>query len=233
MRNLPKKHKKTKKMIGSKKLGTGIYTIPDIHLILGYPLYKIRRYIRKYWDNLGMFLYKDTYSWIDGKRKVVPFLVLIELYTFFEMLEKGAKTKAIAKTRKEMAIEFKTPYPFAYRDYLVERNTISYYAGNLLITADKKQQTSFVNMIEKFGKKVKFKENLAYQFFPLANSENILVDPRHQFGQPVINKTNIPTETIYLMHKAGEEKKALSVLYNISEQQIKDVIRFHEYSKAA
>lgn len=68
---------------------------------------------------------------------------------------------------------------------------------------------------------------MAFQFYPLGEDHNILVDPKHQFGQPVINKTNIITDTIFSMLEAGEKKETLSTLYEISIEQINDVIAFH------
>lgn len=218
------------KMIDSQKeFGSGIYTIPDIHLILGFPPYKIRRYIKKYWDNIGKKIFNKPYTWEDKRNhKIVPFVVLIELYTFFELLENKMDILTIAKARETMVEELNTPYPFASCKFLYDRHSIWYYVEkDLLVNADHTKQTNFVKVIECFAKNVKYENDMAFQFYPLGEDHNILVDPKHQFGQPVINKTNIITDTIFSMLEAGEKKETLSTLYEISIEQINDVIAFH------
>jgi uncharacterized protein (DUF433 family) len=55
----------------------------------------------------------------------------------------------------------------------------------------------------------------------------------HQFGQPVIEKTNILAETIYDLHKAGESKQLLSRLYNISVKEVNDAVALFNLNTAA
>src|SRR5437867_920664 len=95
------------------QLGYGIYTVPDISLLLGYPQYKVRRYLKNYLDDkLWQSEYADKYSWsVDGKKKAVNFFVLIELYTFFVLREARFSTYFISKARKEISETLKSPYP--------------------------------------------------------------------------------------------------------------------------
>ncbi len=78
-------------------LGSGIYTIPDISRLLGFPQPKVRRYLNDYWDErLGKKLFNETYSWSTRNNiKAVNFYTLIELHTFFHLQELGVSTKEI------------------------------------------------------------------------------------------------------------------------------------------
>jgi uncharacterized protein (DUF433 family) len=77
--------------------------------------------------------------------------------------------------------------------------------------------------------KIEFDDNnLAKRFFPLTGSKNVVVDPKHQFGQPVISGTNIKTQTLFSLHKGGESLEDISALYNISLAKVKDAIAFQE-----
>jgi uncharacterized protein (DUF433 family) len=67
----------------------------------------------------------------------------------------------------------------------------------------------------------------------LGKEHQIVVDPHHQFGQPVIENTNLLAETIYDLCKAGEKKEMLSHLYNISVKEINDAVAFFSTKKAA
>ena len=80
-------------------------------------------------------------------------------------------------------------------------------------------------IIESFCKKIEFSGNsLAEKYYPLGRSEHIVVDPHHQFGQPVVEKTNVLAETIYNMHSAGETNQFLSRLYDISVKEVEAAI---------
>jgi len=222
------------KIQNKKELGSGIYTIPDIGLLLGYPLYKVRRYIKKYWDEgIGKELFHDNYSWsVKNYKKAVNFYVLIELYTFFQLQECGVHTKGVVKARKEIAKHLKTPYPFANRKILTDGQHIWYYFEKDLISADPTCQLNFGKIIESFANKIDFSDDsLAERYWPRGKDSSIVVDPHHQFGQPVIKGSNIVTDTIYSMYQSGEKIKTLSVLYDISEKEICDAIEF--YKKAA
>ncbi len=83
--------------------------------------------------------------------------------------------------------------------------------------------------MEEFFEKIEFDDNnIAVRFFPLANSRNVVVDPKHQFGQPVISGTNIKIQTIFSLYQGGETLKDISSLYDISIDKVKDAIAFQK-----
>jgi len=218
------------KIQNKKELGSGIYTIPDIGLLLEYPLYKIRRYLKKYWDDgIGKELFKDRYSWsVNNNKKAVNFFVLIELYTFFQLQEFGVYTKRVVKARREIAKQLCTPYPFANRKILTDGKQIWYYLEKDLIAADPTAQVNFAQIIESFANKIEFSADLlAMRYWPKGKDKSVVVDPHHQFGQPVISGSNIVTDTIYSMYESGEKMETLSILYDITSKQVNDVIEFH------
>ncbi len=76
-----------------------------------------------------------------------------------------------------------------------------------LMELENAQQFSFTRLVAPYCKKINFQEktNLAERFWPLGKEHDIIVDPHHQFGQPVILGTNITVYTIINMIKAGEK----------------------------
>jgi len=73
--------------------------------------------------------------------------------------------------------------------------------------------------------------SIAARYFPIYGinkSKNIVVDPLHQFGQPVVNGTNIQTATIFNLVNAGETKRNISLQYDIEEDVINDVLVYYE-----
>jgi len=219
-----------RKIKHKKKLGSGIYTIPDISKLLIIPRRKVNRYISEYWnERLGKKLFSDTYSWnAERSNKAVNFFVLIELYTFFQLQDKGVKTKTILKARYEIAKELNIEYPFASAGLLTDGKRIWYEFKNDIVNADGSSQTNFVNIIKSFAEKIEFKsDDLAEKFWPAGKSSSIIVDPHHQFGKPVINGTNVNAEVIFSMYQSGEPLESLSILYDLSEKEVFDAINFY------
>jgi uncharacterized protein (DUF433 family) len=212
------------------ELGYGIYTIPDISRLLKIERRKVTRYISEYWDErVGHKLFNDTYSWTANKRnKAVNFYVLIELHTFFELQKLGVKAKTILKARSSISKELGLEYPFASSELLTDGNRIWYQFEEDIVNADGTLQTNFVNVINFFASKVDFQDTgLAGRFWPFGKEKSIVVDPHHQFGQPVIRGTNVNAEVIYSMYKSGEPPSALAVLYDLTQQEVTDAIDFY------
>lgn len=212
------------------ELGLGIYTVPDIALLLGFPRYKVMRYLTKYLDEeLIRSEYSDKYSWtIDGKKKAVNFFVLIELYTFLILRDNKYSIQKIMKARNEIAHNLKTPYPFANSKVLHDKKCIYYYFENELVQVGTKQ-LPLDEVIESFAERIEFSGNdLANRYWPKGKSSSVVVDPGHQFGQPVINGTNINTEVINSMYESGESESVICSLYQLSKKEVHDVVQFYK-----
>ncbi|MBK9097540.1 MAG: DUF433 domain-containing protein [bacterium] len=213
-----------------KELGSGIYTIPDISRLLRINRRKVNRYISEYWDErLGRKLFSDTYSWSTDKRnKAVNFYVLIELFTFFQLQEKGVNTKTILKARSSISKELGVEYPFASSQLLTDGKRIWYEFKDDLVSADGSSQTNFVRIIKSFAEKIEFREDdLAKRFWPAGKENSIIVDPHHQFGQPIIRGTNVNAEALFSMYRSGEPIEAIGILYDLSQKEVNDAIEFY------
>lgn len=121
------------------------------------------------------------------------------------------------------------PYPFASAKLLSDGKKIWYEFKNCIVNADGSRQTYFVEFIRDFAQKIEFDSNkVAEKFWPADRKTSIVVDPHHQFGQPVIEGTNITTEAIYSMYESGEPIESIGVLYDITEKQVQDAICFYK-----
>lgn len=84
-------------------------------------------------------------------------------------------------------------------------------------------------MLKDYCHKIDFDNNsIAERFYPLGRMNKVVIDPHHQFGQPVIEGTNIYPDTIFHLYKAGEKISRILSLYNLNEQQVKDAIHYCE-----
>lgn len=209
-------------------LGTGIYTPPDISLILRIPNYRIRWYIDEVWDNRFGKMFNERYSWKLRNHKAVNFFVLIEFKVVLELKKLGLSTQKILKARNIIAKENDLAYPFASSKILTNTKKIWYKIGDDIIETDGSRQTNFNEFVERYCKSIDFKDEIANRFFPRGKESSVIIDPRHQLGQPTIINTNITVDTIYSMNKAGDSILMLSNLYDLPEQKIRDAINFYK-----
>jgi len=210
------------------KLGEGIYYLKDISAILHLDYELVRRWIAGYWDEH----FKSTFG--EGKNRAINFYSLIEFYTFYKLREKGISAQELRKVHKIMSEELETFYPFAKADAFnyEKRNNkkvVWYSSDGSLVKADGKHQISISeSFLHQFIERIEYdKNNLAKRFFPLENSKNIVVDPKHQFGQPTVVGTNIKTKTLYHLHLGGETNENICILYHLSIDKVQDAINFH------
>ena len=215
-------------------MGAGIYTIPDISNLLSIPKFKVRRYLNEYWnERSGKKLFNETYSWsADNKMKAVNFYTLIELYTCFHLQELGVTPKEILKSRAAMMKDLKIPYPFASEVLLTNGKKIWFEFKDSIVKADGSKQTDFVEFIREFAGKIEFNSNkIAEKFWPAGKQSDVVINPHNQFGQPVLNGTNINAEVIFSMYESGEPVDAIGILYDLTKKQVNDAISF--YTKPA
>lgn len=205
-------------------LGDGIYLPSDVAEILKLPYYKVKYSMNSFWHGV---------SFGAKGNRAINFFALIEFYTYYHLRADGFTSAQIKKLHNVLSKDLKTAYPFASISVKtpVERNSKSKiwydFMGNLY-KGDGSNKSYIPSFIEPFIKQIEYGDNLiAKRFYPIKDTKNVVVDPLHQFGQPVINGTNLQTKTISNLYTAGETKRNISILYDITEEQVNDAIRYY------
>jgi len=213
------------------QIGEGIYTLSDIGQILGVPYHKVYRWIKEYWDTKLASDFEGTYSWHDGKSRAIGFHTLIELVVFSQLSDAGIKPKIVLEAHRELSKLFKTPFPFAtssvVKNIFTDGNKVFFRKNDEdIYSLDGKKQLN-LKFIFDFFKNIDFGDDeLASKFWPLGRKKSIVVDPHHQFGQPVIEGTNISADAINSMYKGGDNPKFIAYMYELKLNQINDAIQF-------
>lgn len=207
-------------------IGEGVFLIKDVANILDLPYPRVRLWIKEWDKNLG----KDVggYSIGNDKNKAVNFYTLIEFYTFYKLREAGFSSQKIKKIHRIVAKETDTKYPFASK-IRHDGKHIWYEHPSIegMIKADGRKQFTLKKILIPYLQKIKFgKDGLAEYYYPIGNNRKIVVHPKHQFGQPTIEGTNIKAETIYSYIRGGETKESVCYLYNLTPDQVTDTIKY-------
>ncbi|HKJ30901.1 MAG TPA: DUF433 domain-containing protein [Balneolales bacterium] len=205
------------------ELGKGIYTIPDAAVILNLPKEKVRRWVKKYWEM--EFLHNNHYyTWGTGRERAINFFTLMEIITVHSLREIGVSFPTIKQAHEGLAKILETEYPFAHARLMSDGSKIFYEYDKSLLQLDKKQQFSFKKLVEPYCKKIDFHTRtlMAERFWPLGKNHNVVVDPHHGLGQPVISGTNISVFTIINLIKAGETTSFIASVYELSKDKVED-----------
>lgn len=208
--------------------GSGIYTTPEVAKILGLPRGKVRRWLKDYWTTKFS---NNSIQYSDGigAEQITNFNTLIEFFTFYQLREKGVSAQKIVKAHDVLVEVFKTPYPFATSNILTDGEKVL-FEGSVgeIIKADRSLQIYINQVIEPFCQRIEFDKNkLAEKFYPMGKSHHVVIDPKRKFGQPVIGDTNILTETVFSLFRAGEPVDVIANLYELDIPQVEDAINFH------
>lgn len=216
------------------ELGKGIYSIPDAAAILDMPVSKVRRWVKKYWELEFLQDVDQSYTWGESREKAFHFLTLIEIIAVDSFREIGVSFPKIKLAHELLTNLLDTPYPFAHAELMSDGKRIFYDVDTTLLEMDQKQQLSFTNLVAPYCKKIDFQEKtqLAERFWPLGKDHEIVVDPHHSFGQPVIKGTNITVETIFSMLNAGESPEFVASIYDLNLNAVEDVMSFMKRNAA-
>jgi uncharacterized protein (DUF433 family) len=201
------------------KIGEGIYLTPDVAKILNLKYSKVYNLMKGYWL---------AYSFGEDGNKAVNFYSLIEFYVFFQCRQNGMSAQKFKKFHKQLSNNLQTKYPFAHYKIRTDYKNVWAEVGENLVKADGKTQYDILPILDKFLHNVSYDENnMAAKYYPLGKDAKVVVDPTYQFGQPVVEGTRIKTKSIYNLHLGGESEKRICNLYNISQDKVRDAIRFH------
>lgn len=219
----------------SPTVGEGVYSVPDAARILNFPVDKVRRWVKKYWED-KFTAEKNGYTWGEGRDRGFNFHTLVELIAIFALREQSVSFHKIIKARKFLCDEFNTDYPFASKKVMSDGQQF-YYAisKTVLLDVNLARQTSIKKLVEPYCEKLDFdKINLlAKQFWPLGKERSIVVNPNHRFGEPVVDGTNISADILASMAAGGDDVNMIADLYQLNPDQVEDAIAYHERVHAA
>ncbi|AXG69556.1 hypothetical protein KORDIASMS9_01779 [Kordia sp. SMS9] len=220
------------------EIGNGIYTLPDLASILDLDYYKVSKLLNEYWNKRLADNFGSKYSWSIGKNKAVSFHTLVEFYMFYQLKESGVTTQSILKAHRELSETYLTPFPFAKSEILERiscfgKKIVLEISEDLIINLDSTKQLN-LKFIKNFMHKLDFdSNNLAKRLYPLGKKNSVVVDPKHQFGQPTLKGTNLFPETIFNLYNNEESKKFIASSYDISVKQVNDAINYCKSKNAA
>ncbi len=137
----------------------------------------------------------------------------------------------LRKARVELAERFQTAHPFALQGLLTDgRRLLKELDDDSLLELNAGGQTSFASVLAPFCARLDFDATtrLASRFFPNGRDSVVVVDPRHAFGRPVIDGTNITTEAIASLIRGGEKIDDVASDFQIGHAHVEEAWGFEQ-----
>ena len=208
------------------KFGMGIYTTTEASIILGLDRNKVSYWFSKYVSGEFKKRYDEGYFYDSDNIVKVNFYTLIETYVFYKLREMEVPTKKIIEAHNLLSKHHNTPYPFAIHKFLASGADLFHEVDGSVITLNKAQQLAISEVIHYYAENIDFGERFAEKYYPKGRNSSIVVNPRNQFGSPIIDGTNIKVSTILSLYEGGETAEFIANLYSIKEESVHDAIRF-------
>jgi uncharacterized protein (DUF433 family) len=124
---------------------------------------------------------------------------------------------------------FQTPHPFALEGLLVDGHRLLKELGDeTLLELGSGGQTAFEKVIAPFCRRLDFDETtkLVSRFYPNGTESDVVIDPHHAFGRPVISGTNITTEAPACLIRGGEKVEDVAQDFRLEPEQVEEAWAF-------
>ncbi|EDX84765.1 conserved hypothetical protein [Synechococcus sp. PCC 7335] len=234
---------------------TSTYEQLDIRNVATYPVADAARYLAIPAGTLRSWLHGRTYPTANGNKYFEPlihlpdgnspqlsFTNLVEAHVL-RVIRQNHKVR-LDKVRTALDYveqKFGLPHPLARAQFQTDGVDLFVESVGQLINASRDGQLAMKKTLQQFLQRIEWdEEGHPQRLFPLiqlqqADEPRVLeINPRLSFGRPVVVNTGIPANMIIDRFRAGESLESLADDYDLSRQQLEEILRFEMVlSKAA
>lgn len=218
----------------SNLLNTGLYTVPDAARLTRISTGKIRRWLKGYSFKSGERIHHSDAVWkselpaIENKL-ALSFRDLLELRFVDAFIRAGVSWRTMRRAHAKAQEELDTTHPFCSNRIATDGKNILLRQGEedsdeALINLVNNQH-EFSRIVQDFLKELEFSGS-DILWYPLGKDRQIVIDPRHNFGQPTVTKSGVPTSVLARSVKTNGSVQVVSHWFEVSEREIRDAIEF-------
>jgi len=161
----------------------------------------------------------------EGKRRRVAlsYLQLVEVAYVATCRKQGISLKRIKRARAYLAQAFKVEHPFADLQMLTAGPHILAEMGvDELVVADRFGQIGWKSfMLERIAEfEFDQESSLALRWFPRGRRVPVLVDPRINFGRPILARSGVATWAVADALRSGEDPDDIKLDFGVDDEEI-------------
>jgi uncharacterized protein (DUF433 family) len=203
-------------------LGMGVYSLAQLRLYMA--LYgkpedgeRVARWLRTVLNPVDHHRWHADYSFSD----------LISLFVVRQLRRKGVSPATIRNAESYLRLRWKTDRPFARED--IKTDGVEVFCDDApqagqIEAAGRRGQQAIRRVIESGLESVRYSDGGAAYWLP---SPGIVVDPRVQFGSPVMEGTRVPTDAVAGVARVMGVEQAVR-RFDLPLEQVKNAISFED-----
>lgn len=191
---------------------------------------KIRRQIQGYHRQNKFYepLIEPDFEPIENFYSI-SFLDLIKLLHVNEFLKFGVSLNTVKYTHQKACKIWKTEHPFSTRRFKIDGKIILAENENetfLHIIKDRYALRKILNpfLFDAYD----FKDDLINRFWPLGKERSIVLDPRRNFGRPIIDKECVPVKVLVDSFKTEKSINVIARCYEVEKKSVKDTVDYYK-----
>jgi len=192
----------------SNLLGIGLYTPVEAQRLTTIPAVRIRHWLRGYNVKGRSYpsLIEGQIDLGDGKL-YLGFRDLIELKTLDAFKRLGLSTQSLRRAISEAKVLTEDNHPLSTTKFKTDGKAIFVEVirdeGETQLLDLFSKEYYFAKLIEKSLKHVDFEDAVPVRWWPASRSKGIVIDPWRSFGQPIDDKTGVPTQVLAMAADAA------------------------------
>ena len=221
-------------------IGEGVYTVPEAARLTGVKTQTIYRWLfggslssyqnRKIESHKSVIIH--TFDVLDSVANL-SFSDLIQVRLIQKFRDRGISLQTIRKAAENAARILNNPHPFCSARFRTDGDRllaeVSENDGRLTLVELQNLQQVFREVIEPFLQGLEYDDEFVARWYPKKGDHLVVIDPERNFGQPVLAREGVPTQSLYQAYKSSHGDSAkVAHWYEIPEPSVKAAVRFEE-----
>jgi uncharacterized protein (DUF433 family)/DNA-binding transcriptional MerR regulator len=220
-------------------LGLGLYSIPEARRLTGIPAASLRRWLVGYTYRDGDHRHPlppvvdSSLEPIEGVH-TLTFLDLLEARFIAAFRQHGISLQAIRLAASRGQELFDHSHPFSTRGFRTDGQTIfaeiADDAGDPVLLDLLKRQFAFREVLGPYlYAGIEFSENNEPTLWrPVPKIRAAVLDPRRQFGQPILEEEGVPTEVLARAFRTEGSVQRVAQWFEVKASSVRAAVRFEE-----
>jgi uncharacterized protein (DUF433 family) len=203
--------------------------------LIGISSQRIKRWLEGYQTGSGENIKSYSPLWdrrySDHDECYLGFEDLLEIRFVDAFLESGLSIKAVRFLLAKAKEIINSDYPLSTSQFQTDGRTIfleTWEADEARTIDIRNGQHAFRDIVKPSFKDLEFGAKSVTKWYVDGKDKQISIDPNYAFGQPVIDKTSIPTARLWEVFNAEGDIKSVARQFEISATQVKHAIDFEQ-----
>jgi uncharacterized protein (DUF433 family) len=167
----------------------------------------------------------------------LSFFDLLEVVFLRAYRERGLSLQSIRRALDFTAENLSVDRPLLLKAFLHDGKDLfarfqSDAGEHGLINVSRRGQTAWPEVVAQYLEELDYEHDIAIRWWPEGRARNVLIDPRFEFGWPVVPSKNVRTELLAERWEAGERIAQIAADFDISEEEVEDALRYEQINYA-